>query len=75
MGYSKLIIILCSQKNTLRYFINHYPAPLTGYDNLFQISPGEVLEFRNKKILKKNTGIFKEGETIIFFLRKMMLNL
>ena len=36
------------QKNTLEYFrFNHYPA-LTGYDNLFQVSPGEILSLEIK---------------------------
>ena len=76
MVYFKLTKILFFKKNALEYFrFNHYPAPLTGYDNLFQISPGEVLEFRNKKVLKKNIGTLKVAEIIIFFLKKMMLNL
>jgi len=36
-----------SKENTLEYFkFNHYPSPLTGYKNLFQVSPGEILELK-----------------------------
>ena len=57
-----------SKKNAMEYFrFNHYPAPLTGYDNLFQISPGEVLEFRNKEVLKKYWDIKSGGNYNIFF--------
>ena len=60
-----------SKKNTLEYFrFNHYPAPLTGYDNLFQISPGEVLEFRNKKILKKKYWDIQRGGNYNIFFKK-----
>ena len=55
----------------MEYFrFNHYPAPLTGYDNLFQISPGEVLEFRNKKVLKKKYWDIKSGGNYNIFFKK-----
>ena len=60
-----------SKKNASEYFrFNHYPAPLTGYDNLFQISPGEVLEFRNKKIYKKKYWDIKRGGNYNIFFKK-----
>lgn len=60
-----------SKKNAIEYFrFNHYPAPLTGYDNLFQISPGEVLEFRNKKVLKKKYWDVQSGGNYNIFFKK-----
>ena len=75
MEFFKLIKILFFQKNTLEYFrFNHYPAPLTGYDNLFQVSPGEILEFRNKKILKKKYWDIQRGGNYNIFFKKNNTN-
>ena len=64
-----------SKKNTLEYFrFNHYPAPLTGYDNLFQVSPGEILEFRNKKIFKKKYWDIQRGGNYNIFFKKNNTN-
>ena len=60
-----------SKKNALEYFkFNHYPAPLTGYKNLLQVSPGEILEFKGKKINNQNYWqIEKGGNYNLFFKR------
>ena len=60
-----------SKKNALEYFrFNHYPSPLTGYDNLFQVSPGEVLEFKKKKIFKKQYWDIQKGGNYNIFFKK-----
>ncbi len=60
-----------SKKNSLEYFkFNHYPAPLTGYDNLFQVCPGEILEFKNKNILKKVYWNIERGCDYNLFFKK-----
>jgi len=60
-----------SKKNTLEYFkFNHYPAPLTGYKNLYQVSPGEILEFKNKTIMKKKYWNLEKGGNYNFFFKK-----
>ena len=60
-----------SNKNTLEYFkFNHYPAPLTGYENLFQVSPGELVEFKNKKIFKKKYWNIEQGGDYNLFFKK-----
>ena len=60
-----------SKNNALEYFrFNHYPSPLTGYDNLFQVSPGEVLEFKKKKIVKKQYWDIQRGGNYNTFFKK-----
>lgn len=60
-----------SKKNTLEYFkFNHYPAPLTGYKNLFQVSPGEILEFKNKTVYKKKFWNIEKGGDYNHFFKK-----
>ena len=60
-----------SKKNTLEYFkFNHYPAPLTGYKNLLQVSPGEILEFRGKKISKQNYWQIENGGNYNLFFKR-----
>tara|TARA_Y100000816_G_C26104554_1_gene586462 strand:+ start:2118 stop:3938 length:1821 start_codon:yes stop_codon:yes gene_type:complete len=60
-----------SKKNALEYFrFNHYPAPLTGYNNLFQVSPGELIEFRDKKIFKKRYWDVQKGGNYNIFFKK-----
>ncbi len=60
-----------SKKNALEYFkFNHYPAPLTGYKNLFQVSPGEILEFRNKTIYKQTYWHIEKGSNYNLFFKK-----
>ena len=62
-----------SKKNTLEYFkFNHYPAPLTGYKDLLQVSPGEILEFRGKKSAIKIIGKLKKEVIIIYFLKEII---
>ncbi len=64
-----------SEKNTLEYFkFNHYPAPLTGYKNLFQLSPGEILEFKNKKVYKQIYWNIGNGGDYNLFFKKNYLN-
>ena len=64
-----------SKKNTLEYFkFNHYPAPLTGYKNLFQLSPGEILEFKNKKVYKQIYWNIGNGGDYNLFFKKNYLN-
>ncbi len=51
-----------SIKNTKEYFrFNHYPAPLTGYEKIFQVSPGETILFNKNKISKKKYWDFAKG--------------
>ena len=60
-----------SKKNTLEYFkFNHYPAPLTGYKNIFQVCPGEILEFRNMRINKKFFWRIENGGNYNIFFKK-----
>ena len=60
-----------SKKNTLEYFkFNHYPAPLTGYKNLLQVSPGETLEFRGKEVIKQNYWQIENGGNYNFFFKR-----
>ena len=60
-----------SRKNTSEYFkFNHYPAPLTAYKNLLQVSPGEILEFRNNNIYKKIYWNIERGGNYNFFFKK-----
>ena len=64
-----------SKKNTLEYFkFNHYPAPLTGYKNLFQLSPGEILEFKNKRVHKQIYWNIGNGGDYNLFFKKNYLN-
>ena len=51
-----------SKKNTLEYFkFNHFPAPLTGYERLFQVSPVKLLVLKKIKFLKKNYWNLEKG--------------
>ena len=60
-----------SKKNTLEYFkFNHYPAPLTGYKSIFQVCPGEILEFRNMRINKKFFWRIENGGNYNIFFKK-----
>ena len=60
-----------SKNNALEYFrFNHYPSPLTGYENLFQVSPGEVLEFKKKKIFKRQYWDIQKGGNYNTFFKK-----
>ena len=60
-----------SKENTLEYFkFNHYPAPLTGYKNLLQVSPGEILEFRGKKISKQDYWRIENGGNYNLFFKR-----
>lgn len=64
-----------SEKNTLEYFkFNHYPAPLTGYKDLLQVSPGETLEFKGKKINKQTYWKIENGGNYNFFFKKNYTN-
>ena len=58
-----------SKDNTKEYFkFNHYPAPLTAYKEIFQVSPGEIIKFNNRKINKKiYWNIEKGGDYNLFF--------
>ena len=64
-----------SRNNTLEYFkYNHYPAPLTGYENLFQVSPGEIISFKKNKVNKKNYWNIEKGADYNKFFKKNYLN-
>ena len=60
-----------SKKNTLEYFkFNHYPAPLTSYKNLLQVSPGEIVEYGGKKISKQIYWYIEKGGNYNLFFKK-----
>ena len=64
-----------SEKNALEYFkFNHFPAPLTGYEKLFQVSPGEIISFKKNKISKKNYWNLEKGGDYNKFFEKNYLN-
>ena len=52
--------------NFLRF--NHFPAPETLYQNINQVCPGEIIEFRNNKInSKKYWKVENGGDYNLFF--------
>ena len=58
----------------LRY--SHFPAPNSLYKKLYQVMPGEVLEFSNKKIKrKKYWNLDNGGDYNLFFKKKETKNI
>ncbi len=55
--------------NFLRF--NHFPAPETLYQNINQVCPGEIVEFKNNKtIYKKYWTVENGGDYNLFFSRR-----
>lgn len=60
-----------SEKNYEDYLrFNYFHAPKTLYKNIFQVCPGEIIEFGKKKLKKKNIGRLNKKVITIFFLKK-----
>ncbi len=61
-----------SKKNYEDYLrFSYFHSPNTLYENIFQVNPGEIVEFKNKKITKKNFWkIENKSDYNLFFKRK-----
>lgn len=60
-----------SEKNTSEYFkFNHYPAPLTAYKEIFQVAPGEILEFGKTNFKRKVYWDINKGGNYNLFFKK-----
>lgn len=60
-----------SKKNYEDYLrFSYFHSPNTLYKNIYQVSPGEIIEFSNKKITKKNFWKIENKSDYNFFFKR-----
>ena len=50
---------------------NHFPSPKTLYKDIYQLSPGQIIEFRNKKITSSNYWKIEQGGDYNIFFKQL----
>ena len=60
-----------SDRNLNEYFkFNHYPSPITPYEKIYQVNPGEIIEFKNNKLNKKKYWDISKGPNYNILFKK-----